>query len=152
MVNHNVQRFLVLLALVFAFQFGISQQRAKIVDMPGSVEIDIKKELLEDVDWGDLNPGTMMRSRLSIKNTESHPINVLRVVSAPGCFTAGVEGPLRDVSLAPGETVDFYVISSVQEPGQYTLKNEVIIEMEGKRYRRGVFNYTGFVNEITGDF
>ena len=151
MSTHNLQRILVLLALVFAFQLGISQQRAKIVDLPGLVEIDLKKEAVDDVDWGDLNPGTMLRCRVSIENTEASPIKVLRILSDPGCFTSGVEGPVRNVELAPGEKVDFYVITSVQEPGQYTLKNDVLIEMDEKRYRRGAFNYTGFVNEI-GDF
>ena len=122
MATLNIQRILVLLALVFAFQLGISQQRAKIVDLPGLVEIDLKKEVVEDVDWGDLNPGTMLRCRVSVENTEARTIKVLRILSEPGCFTSGVEGPVRNIELAPGEKVDFYVITSVQEPGRYKLK------------------------------
>lgn len=147
-----IQRFLVLLALGLTFQFSVAQERAKIVDMPDLVKIDVQQATAEDVDWGDLTPGTMVRCRISVENTEEKPMTLVRVLSDPGCFTSGITGPLRDVKLQPGETVDFFLITSVQEPGQYSLKNTLIVEIDETRYRRAAFNYQGFVNEINGDF
>lgn len=148
----NIQRFLVLLALGVACQFGLAQQGAKIIDMPETVSIGLDQELAEDVNWGEITPGTMVRCRVSVKNTTESPVEFIRIISEPGAFTSGVKVPLREVTLQPGESVDFFIFTSVQVPGDYSFKNELIVDIDGKRQRRGVFQYQGSVVPSNGDF
>jgi len=120
-------------------------QKAKVLDLEGTAHLDIQSETAEPIQFGEVEAGTLVRKRMAFSNTYAQDIILRRVVSEPGAFTAGTSNTLRDITVAPGDEVFFYVMTSAQSPGEYDIRNEVIIEVEGRKYRRAVFQLQGFV-------
>ena len=120
-------------------------QKATILDLEGVSYLDITQVDGETVDFGVIEPGTLVRKKMGFKNTYSTPIILHRVLSEPGCFTSGTKNNLREITIAPGENVEFFVMSTIQIPGSYDIKNELILEIDGKKVRRSAFQFKGFV-------
>lgn len=120
-------------------------QKANILDLEGTSYLDITQVDGEAVDFGVIEPGTLVRKKMGFKNTYPAPIVLHRILSEPGCFTAGTNNNLRQIEIKPGETVEFYVMSTIQLPGAYDIKNELILEIDGQKVRRSAFQFKGFV-------
>ncbi len=139
--------FLLCLLLLGGFGLQVQAQGARIVDLEGTTRLDIQMDEAPPVDFGEIKPGTMVRKKMVFENTYEQPIKLVRIISEAGCFTSGTTNNLREVKLEVGQECEFYLMTTAQKPGAYDIRNEIIIEMEGQRYRRAVFQFKGFVSD-----
>lgn len=126
-----------------------SVQAQKIVmrEVDQVTQLDITKEAASTVDFGQTSQGLMTRCNFSFTNPYSESIKVVQVRTGDNLFPGRQEGLLEFVEVKPGETYDFFVLAKGDEVGPVSGQIELVIEQNGRRFRRATFQLNGTVTE-----
>ena len=140
----HISRFFLLVVLLTS-GICLHAQQPNIQQLDGVLSISLASEEAPLANFGEITPGTYVRQTFEARNNSEQKVVLKRVLTDPGCMAIGRGNNLRDIELAPGESVRFDLMSNVQVPQDYSFSVTSVLEIDGKRYRRAVFQWLGAV-------